>query len=246
MNFIKKIFKNSRAAQGGIFFEKIHQITGFKPDNLAVYEKAFTHSSVNKTDENGSVVSYERLEFLGDAMLGSVIAAYLYKQVPNQDEGYLTKMRAKIVSRENLNNLGKQLGLLDLITSKVSQKNFGENIYGNLFEALVGAIYLDKGYHACEFFINKKLITPNVNIERLEGKIISYKSLLIEWCQKNKKRIEIKVEEEDSADVQKYFSSKLFIDDKLISKARATSKKKAEETAAKRAYFALQDEIVKA
>lgn len=246
MNFIKKIFKNSRAVQGGIFFEKIYQITGFKPDNLEVYEKAFTHSSVNKTDENGSVVSYERLEFLGDAMLGSVIAAYLYKQVPNQDEGYLTKMRAKIVSRENLNNLGKQLGLLDLITSKVSQKNFGENIYGNLFEALVGAIYLDKGYQACEVFINQKLITPNVNIERLEGKIISYKSLLIEWCQKNKKRIEIKVEEEDSADVQKYFSSKLFIDDKLISKARATSKKKAEEIAAKRAYFALQDEIEKA
>src|SRR5690606_2817277 len=175
----------------------------------------------------------------------SVIAAYLYKQVPSKDEGYLTKMRAKIVSRENLNNLGKQLGLLDLITSKVSQKNFGENIYGNLFEALVGAIYLDKGYHACEIFINQKLITPNVNIERLEGKIISYKSLLIEWCQKNKKRIEIKVEEEDSADVQKYFSSKLFIDEKLISKARATSKKKAEETAAKRAYFALQDEIAK-
>src|SRR5690606_13840890 len=126
MNFIKKIFKNSRAVQGGIFFEKIHQITGFKPDDLVVYEKAFTHSSVNKTDENGSVVSYERLEFLGDAMLGSVIAAYLYKQVPSKDEGYLTKMRAKIVSRENLNNLGKQLGLLVLVTRKVSRESLGE------------------------------------------------------------------------------------------------------------------------
>ena len=246
MNILQKIFKNSRVEKGGIFFEKIYQITGFKPKDIEVYQKAFTHSSVNKIDKNGQIISYERLEFLGDAMLGSVIAAYLFKEVPNQNEGYLTKMRAKIVSRENLNNLGKQLGLIELVNSNISQKHFGENIYGNLFEALVGAIYLDRGYLVCEKFINKKLIAPYVNIERLEGKIISYKSLLIEWCQKHKRPFAIKVEEEESAEVQKHFSAQLFIDGKVVSKARATSKKKAEETASKRAYFAFQKEILKA
>lgn len=243
MNILKKILKNSRVEKGGIFFEKIHQITGFKPKNLEIYQSAFTHSSVNKIDGDGNVISYERLEFLGDAMLGSVISAYLFKEVPNQDEGYLTKMRSKIVSRDNLNSLGKQLGLIELVMSKVSRKHFGENIYGNLFEALVGAIYLDRGYSACEKFINKKLIAPYVDIERLEGKIISYKSLLIEWCQKHKKPFSIKIEEEQSAEAQKHFSAQLLIDGKIISKARATSKKKAEEIASKRAYFAFQKEI---
>ncbi len=244
MNLIQKILKNSRIEKGGVFFEKIHQVTGLKPKDISIYQRAFTHSSVNKIDQKGNVVSYERLEFLGDAMLGSVIAAYLFNQVPDQNEGYLTKMRAKIVSRDNLNQLGKELGLLELVRSKVSQNHFGENIYGNLFEALVGAIYLDRGYLACEKFIGKKLITPYVNIQRLEGKVISYKSLLIEWSQKHKKRFELKVEEEqDNTAIQKYFSARLYIDDKQIAKARATSKKKAEEIASKRAYFAFQDQI---
>lgn len=245
MNILQKILKNTRTEEkDGVFFEKIYRITGLKPKNITVYQRAFTHSSVNKVDKNGKIISYERLEFLGDAMLGSVIAAYLFTQVPDQNEGYLTKMRAKIVSRENLNQLGKELGLLELVSSKVSQKHFGENIYGNLFEALVGAIYLDRGYLACEKFINKKLIVPYVNIQRLEGKIISYKSLMIEWSQKNKKVFELKVEEEKgTADIQKYFSARLYIDDKQIAKARATSKKKAEEIASKRAYFVFQDKI---
>lgn len=244
MNFLKKILKTSRAEQDGIFFGKIHKITGFKPQNLEVYQRAFTHRSANKVDEKGNIVSYERLEFLGDAMLGSVIAAHLFNQVPNQNEGYLTKMRSKIVSRENLNSLGKDLGLIDLVSGKVvSQKQFGENIYGNLFEALVGAIYLDRGYLVCEKFIHRKLITPYVDIGKLEGKIISYKSLLIEWCQKNKKTFELKTGQEDSADVQKHFSAQLYIDHKVVAKARATSKKKAEEIASKRAYFSLQNRI---
>src|SRR5690606_32803326 len=141
---------------------------------------------------------------------------------------------------------GKELGLIDLVMSKVSQKHFGENIYGNLFEALVGAVYLDKGYVTCEEFIHKKFIIPYVNLDRLEGKVISYKSLLIEWCQKHKKKFEINAEEEkDNADTQKYFSARLIIDGKQVAKARATSKKKAEEIASKRAYFAFQNEIVK-
>src|SRR5690606_17385524 len=113
MNFLKKILKTSRAEQDGIFFGKIYKITGFKPQNLDVYQRAFTHRSANKIDEKGNIISYERLELLGDAMLGSVIAAHLFNQVPNQDEGYLTNMRSKVVSRENLTHLGNDLGVLE-------------------------------------------------------------------------------------------------------------------------------------
>src|SRR5690606_8917114 len=122
-------------------------------------------------------MNYERLEFLGDAMLSSVIAAHLYSEAPAGDEGYLTKMRSKIVSREHLNELGRDLNLVKFIESKIPIGHFGENIHGNVFEALVGAIYLDRGYTFCEKFIQKRVILPYVDIPRLEGKVISYKSL---------------------------------------------------------------------
>src|SRR5690606_6457691 len=150
-------------------------ILGFQPLNLMHYRTAFTHRSMNRNDEKGNPLNYERLEFLGDAMLGSVIAAHLFNEVPTGDEGYLTKMRSKIVSRDHLNELGKDLNLIKYVESKVSAQHFGENIHGNLFEALVGAIYLDKGFTYCEKFIHKKVIKPYVDIPKLEGKVISYK-----------------------------------------------------------------------
>lgn len=245
MRFLNKILKNSRSKEDGIFFEKITKILGFKPLNLIYYQKAFTHRSTNKIGPNGFPFNYERLEFLGDAMLGSVIAAHLYKEVPSGDEGYLTKMRSKIVSREHLNELGKDLKLIQFIESKVNTQFFGENIYGNIFEGLVGAIYLDRGYEYCEKFISKKVIEPYVDIPKLEGKVISYKSLMIEWCQKEKKKFVFEPFEDTGNEEQHFFGVKLSIDGKTIGKARETSKKKAEEKAAKRAYFALQNIITK-
>src|SRR5690606_29381478 len=171
------------------------------------------------------------------------IASYLFSEVPHGDEGYLTKMRSKIVSREHLNELGKELNLIDLVESKIPKNNFGSNIHGNLFEALVGAIFLDMGYAYCEKFIQKKVIQTHVDIETLEGKVISYKSLLIEWCQKEKKSFEYEVYEDTGNDNLKHFSVKLYIDKKIVSKARETSKKKAEEKASKRAFFAFQNKI---
>lgn len=243
---LKKILKKSPSSnQDGVFFEKISQILGFKPDTLKYYEKAFTHRSANKLDEKGNPISYERLEFLGDAMLGSVIAAHLYNKVPTGDEGYLTKMRSKIVSREHLNELGRDFNLVQFVESKVNPSHFGDNIHGNIFEAFIGAIYLDKGFAYCEKFIHEKIIKQYVNIEKLEGKVISYKSLIIEWCQKEKKSFRFDVFEDNGKEGIKYFGVKLFIDEEVVSKARATSKKKAEETAAKRAFFALQNIIEK-
>ncbi|AWA29164.1 ribonuclease III [Flavobacterium magnum] len=243
MRILKKIFSRSRPEEGGIFFGEIEKIIGFRPLNIEGYTMAFTHRSSNKTDEKGNPISYERLEFLGDAMLSSVIAAHLFNQVPSGDEGYLTKMRSKIVSREHLNELGRDLNLIRFVESKVPTQHFGDNIHGNIFEALVGAIYLDAGYPACEKFINARVIAPYVDIPKLEGKVISYKSLLIEWCQKEKKTFHYDVFEDNGISGERLFGVKLSIDGKVVAKARAVSKKKAEEKASHRAYFAFQEKI---
>ncbi len=245
MRILKKIFSKSRSLEDGIFFNSLEKILGFPPNELEPYRKAFTHRSSNKLDKQGNPMNYERLEFLGDAMLGSVIAGYLFNKAPYGDEGYLTKMRSKIVSREHLHELGKDLKLIQFIESKVPVQHFGDNIHGNIFESLIGAIYLDKGYEFCEKFINSRVIIPYVDISRLEGKVISYKSLVIEWCQKEKKMFFFDIFEDNGIDGQRLFGVRLSIDDKVIAKARATSKKKAEEKAAQRAYFAFQEKINK-
>jgi len=242
MNFIKNILK-SRSKKDEIFLASIQKICGFKLTTLKHYKKAFTHSSVKKISSAGKPLNYERLEFLGDALLSSIIAIYLFKKIPFGSEGYLTQMRSKIVSREHLNEIGKDLGLISNVISNVPKKNFGDNIHGNIFEALTGAVFLDKGYLSCEKFIYRTVIEPYVDIERLEGKITSYKSVLIEWCQKTKKQIHYDVYEDTGNDTIKHFSVKLSIDNEIVSKGRATSKKKAEEIASKRAYYKFQDKI---
>ena len=183
---IKNIFK--RGSEKNISLTlSLKKIIGFKPGKCVYYEKAFTHRSTNRIDELGNPISYERLEFLGDSVLSAVIAHYLFDKTPGEDEGYLTKMRSKVVSREHLNEIGKELELSSLMYTKIPLSQFGENIHGNLFEALTGAVFLDKGYNTCERFIYKTVIHPHIKIESLEGKIISYKSFIIEWCQKEKK-----------------------------------------------------------
>ena len=242
MNIFRKI-TSSQSDKDENFVLLIKNILGFRPKNINHYKEAFTHSSLKQTNSNGVVINYERLEFLGDAVLGSIIANYLFIKIPKGDEGNLTQMRSKIVSREHLNELGKDLGLINFVKSSISNQNFGDNIHGNLFEALIGAIHLDKGYVFTEKFIYKNVIEPYVDIERLEGKITSYKSVLFEWIQKKKKKIKYLVYEDTGNDSLKHFSVKLFIDNELLSKGRATSKKKAEEIASKRAYYKLQNLI---
>jgi ribonuclease-3 len=242
MSIIQNIW-NSRSKKNGNFFVAIQKIIGFKPKNIEIYQRAFTHRSMNKKDPQGNDINYERLEFLGDAMLSAIIAAHLFEEAPQGNEGYLTKMRSKIVSRKHLNELGKDLNLIGLVKTSLPKQNFGDNIHGNLFEALVGAIYLDKGYKSCKAFVKRRVIDPYVDIEELEGFVISYKSLLIEWCQKQKIAFNFESYEDTGVAEQKHFAVKLWLNDNVRAKARATSKKKAEEKAAKRAYFALQNKI---
>jgi ribonuclease-3 len=211
MNLIRKI-TNSHSAKDEEFIMAMKQILGYKPKKIDFYKEAFTHSSLKKVNNKGVPKNYERLEFLGDAILGAVIANYLFKKIPTGDEGYLTQM-------------------------------LGDHIHGTLFEALIGAIHSDRGYEFTEKFIFRFVIEPYVDIERLEGKITSYKSVLIEWSQKSKKRIKYNVYEDTGNDTLKHFSVKLLVDQDLVSKGRATSKKKAEEIASKRAYYKLKAQI---
>ena len=242
MASIKNIF-TPRTEEDGAFFYSLKKIIFYRPRNIELFEEAFTHRSKNEKNSDGNQKNYERMEFLGDAIIGAVIAAHLYKKVPGGNEGYLTKMRSKVVSREHLNELGKDLNLIKLVRTSIPTTQFGENLHGNIFEALVGAIYLDRGYAAAEKFIHKRVIKPYVDIQKLEGKVICYKSLFIEWCQKNKKQFKFNVYEDTGNDILKHFAVKLKLEEETVSKARATSKKKAEEIAAKRAYYKLKKKI---
>lgn len=243
MKFLKHILNESRSQRDGIFFQKIQEIVKVKLSSLPIYKQAFTHRSSKIKNEKGLIISYERLEFLGDSILGAVISTYLFENAPYGDEGYLTKMRSKIVSRKNLNMLGQRLNLSSLILSEIPADKLGKNINGNLFEALIGAIYIDKGFKACEVFINKKVIQKDVDLVKLEKRVVSYKSLMIEWCQKNKFPFEFVIEDDMGKDEEKHFSVKLIINDEISGKARETSKKRAEEKASQRAYFTFQNYI---
>ena len=242
MSFLRRIVKPQNKEDEDFYYE-LKELLNFKPIKLTHYKKAFTHRSLKLIDRKGNPINFERLEFLGDAILGSVIASYLYKKVPDGDEGYLTQMRSKVVSREHLNSLGKDLDLLKFVKSNVTNNQISANIHGNIFEALIGAVYLDRGYNYCHQFIYEQVILPYVDIERLEGKISSYKGFIIEWCQKNKKKYKFDSYEDTGNQDKKHFSVRVSIDGVIVAKGRATSKKKAEEIAAKRVYFAMQDKM---
>ncbi len=244
MSFLRKIVR-PKTKEDEDFYYELKNLLNFKPVKLNHYKKAFTHRSLKIVDKKGKPINYERMEFLGDAILGSVIASYLYKESPKGNEGYLTQMRSKVVSRTNLNQLGRDLDLIRFVKSNVSKNQVGDNIHGNIFEALIGAIYLDRGYNYCHQFIYEQIITPYVDLERLEGKISSYKGLIIEWCQKTKRKYKFESYEDTGKQSTKHFSVRITIDGQKIAKGRATSKKKAEEMAAKRVYFAFQKEITK-
>lgn len=242
MNFLRRIVRPQSNADEDFYYE-LKELLNFKPIHLAYYKKAFIHRSMKMVDEKGNPLNYERLEFLGDAILSSVVSSYLYKQVPEGNEGYLTQMRSKIVSREHLNALGKDLELIRFVKSNIAKEHISDNIHGNIFEAFIGAIYLDRGYNYCHQFIYEQVILPYVDIERLEGKISSYKGYVIEWCQKNKKKYSFDSYEDTGNQSKKHFSVRVSIDGVVMAKGRATSKKKAEEIAAKRVYYAMQNQM---
>ena len=247
MFFLKNLFSFKKkpvlAAEDEEFFHFLNSILGYYPTNHEVFKEAFTHRSAQKKDEKGNSVNFERLEFLGDALLGASAATHLYYKAPDQQEGYLTKMRSKIVSRKQLNSISKQLGLLNHLEPKNNHANLGEDVNGDLLEALVGAIYVDKDIKAVENFIQFKIIDPYADLERLESTITSHKSLILEWSQKTRNTLRFNTFEEQNAEDLQVFVSVIRLNDKVIAKGRGTSKKKAEESASKRAYYMLQKKM---
>jgi ribonuclease-3 len=234
--------KNSSSKQDPLF-QLIKKIIGFSPFDLSLYTCVFTHTSMEKTDEDGQKINYERLEFLGDAVLNTIVAAHLFKSLPRNNEGSLTLMRSKIVRRDFLNMVGEQLRLIDHLSSNVPTKNYSQHVHGNLFEALVGAIYIDLGFECCSSFVFDKMIHPFVNLEKLEYMVLSYKSLLVDWFQKKQIKYAFEVELDDGAEHANYYKATLLINGKATAKARAKNKKRATEKVAKRAYFKFQDNI---
>lgn len=215
-------------------------ILGYKPKNMGLYQTAFTHRSVNIKNTQGVSINFERLEFLGDSVIDTIIAKYLYTHLENDNEGELTRMKSKIVNRDKLNFIGKEFDLLNHLICTGNKNHFGEDIYGNILEALLGAVFIDKGYEKCRKIVFKLIIDPHINLEDIKKEIISYKSVLLEWGQKEKRAIDFITNKEESKDLEINYYCKLILDHKLLLKAREVSKKKAEEKAAKRAYKVLK------
>ena len=237
MSFLNKILRSSNTKER-VFFGRLEKITSLKIVNIEIYQKAFTHRSSNLKDDNGNSINFERLEFLGDSMLSVVISALLFQSFPEAKEGTLTKYRAKIVSRENLNNIGEKLGLIEFIDGDI-KANLGNNIHGNLLEALIGAIFIDRGYAKCKEFILEKIVTDYVDLDQLKHTILSYKGLLLEWGQKNKKIVQFKTDRDKGLDPKFNYTTSVYLNNRLIVKAREISKKKSEEKSARRAYHAM-------
>ena len=215
---------------GKFYGLSISQI-GFVPNNKGLYRLALLHKSASKMTANGVVLNYERLEFLGDAVLGAIVAELLYKFFPNKDEGFLTRVRSKVVSRESLNELAINIGLDKAVVAK-SDISRNKHIYGDVFEAFIGAMFLDQGFSNTKRFIEKFIFPNFFNIKDLVTVDTNYKSRLIEWGQKNKVDIHFGTEE-NSRGRRNKFCCLVYIHKEEKGRGEGTSKKEAEQNAAK-------------
>jgi ribonuclease III len=220
------------------YIKALKNILGFVPGNIALYRLAFRHKSRSVVIKKGTKSSNERLEFLGDAILGAVIAEILFKMYPYKEEGFLTEMRSKIVSRVSLNQLAKKLGfdkLIEFDTKTINITAKQSSLLGDAFESLVGAVYLDKGYIFTKNFLEQRIIKPHVDILTLEQTETNFKSKLIEWCQRNSKDIVFEVITNAEGEHNKLFTVQVLIDTEIIAQALDFNKKNAEKLAAEKA-----------
>lgn len=201
------------------------------------------HTSIGAESRKGFIESNERLEYLGDAVLSMIVAEFLFNKFPFQDEGFLTEIRARIVNRESLNQLARKIGLAEIIEYN-SNSNKGGNsfksIYGDALEALIGAVFLDKGYKLCRTFILKKLVIPHFDIEKLIHTETNFKSKIIEWSQKENKTLKFEVKEVDSDKKFKKFEAQVIVSNKSVAIGYGLSKKKAEQDAAEKSCLKLK------
>ena len=214
-------------------YEYIHNIFGFYPKNIALYRVAFTHKSMSAETVGKYHVSNERMEYLGDAVLGTAVADFLFHTYPTQPEGFLTEMRSRIVSRVSLNKLSQKLGFEDYIRHAPDSGQGFKSIGGNAFEALMGAIYLDRGYDFTKSVIIDRIIKVHIDLDEVQQSN-NYKSKLLEWSQKHKKKLEFKMLEEVGTGNKKMYHVQIVIDDKAYADALDRSIRGAEQLAAEK------------
>lgn len=235
--FYQRVFTKDRA-----LVRAIAGIIGVPPDNIRLYKLALTHTSFARQIPTSKLhETNERLEFLGDAVLGAVVAEVLFKKFPYEDEGFLTEIRSRIVNRESLNHIAIKIGLnllvkVDTTGSPMRHKS----VNGNALEALVGAIYLDKGYDKTRRFILNKLIKPHVDLHKLVTTTANFKSKLIEWAQSQNLEIRFEIVKRKQQGNTTEFTSEVYIDDKPIAIGVGLSKKKADQMAAEKGLEALK------
>lgn len=210
-----------------------YQIMGFYPHNIRVYEQALLHKSTGIRSEEGHSVNNERLEFLGDAVLNSVVGDIVYRYFEGRKEGFLTSTRSKIVQRETLNKLAVEIGLDKLVRYGCRSSSHNNYIYGNAFEAFIGAIYIDRGYACCYKFIEERIIRKYIDLEKMSRKEVNFKSRLIEWCQKYKYDVSFElVEQHYDKDNNPIFQSVVLIEGISAGSGVGYSKKESQQMAA--------------
>jgi ribonuclease-3 len=224
-----------------LFLEKIF---GFKPRSLKLYEIALIHRSATFTLPDGKKVNNERLEYLGDAVINGILSDYLFEMYPDANEGFLTKVRARVVNRDILNQLATSLGINNTLICKVGSNHNINNLFGDALEALIGAVFLDKGYKKTKkIFINCVLL-KHLDLEAIITTNADYKSLIFEWVQKNKSNLIFKYNEEyDFNQKKSVFTTKLFINHKELASGHGLSKREAEQEAAAIAWKKLKDTL---
>ena len=221
------------------FVRRLRRLLGFTPAYLRVFQTAFSHKSNNNHHQNGPKKHYgnqnnERLEYLGDAVLGTIVAEYLYKKYPTGDEGFLTKMRSKIVKRKSLNTIGEDMGLDELL-STYNNTRIAKSMLGNAVEALVGAVYVEQGYRKTTHFVVERMLRNYVDIDTLETFDDNYKSQLLEYCQKNGQKVDYQILKRFKQDKRDRFRVAVSINGRKIAVGEDFNKKSAEQLASRRA-----------
>lgn len=227
------------------FSSCLKKIIGFKPGNLRLYEIAFIHRSASFTLSDGKKVNNERLEYLGDAILDAVLSDYLFGLFPDANEGFLTKIRSRIVNREVLNQLAVSLGIDKLLVSHINSLYPTKNLYGDALEALIGSIFLDKGFKKTKKVLLKNVINKHLDINKIVNTDTDYKSLVFEWVQKNKSNLIFTYKEEyDFHQKKSVFSTKLFINRDEFGEGHGSSKKEAEQEASRQALKTIKNKSI--
>ena len=216
---------------------QLEHLLGYRPIHLPYYQLALMHrSKIEELAQNN-----ERLEFLGDAMLGSIVAEYLFKKYPNQPEGFLTELRSRIVRRETLNNVALRMGLNKLVQYNQNDRGLSRShIFGNALEALIGAVYLDKGFSRTRTFILNQIIKPYIDLQHMESTDTNYKNQLLSWAQKIGHNLSFDTVEERTEGARKIFSVGVTLNGKIIAVGNGYNKKEAGQVAAQKALEALK------